>query len=277
MELSVIIPFYNSGLYLYDAIKSIEASTNIEQLEYEIIIVNDGSTEAGTEELLNDLTQKGYLVVSQPNAGPAAARNAGINIACGKYFLFLDSDNKVKETFIEKGISLLQTKNVDLVYGKPVFFGDSTEPRFQTGKFDINKIIVGNYIDTCCIIKRDACLYIGGFDEDRRIIGLEDWEFYIHLYSKGCDIYYIDSEVYYYRILKDSLSQQHNSNYLKEAYAYIYRKHRELVPESVYLARDGYEKSNEYHRKSIRGLAQHAYRTYMPLKVRKIVRNLLFS
>lgn len=233
MDVSIIIPCYNSGKYLPDALKSVNQAIN-GNYKCEVILVDDGSTEPASKELLLQLAKQGYIVLTQPNAGPAAARNTGIRSAQGKYLLFLDSDNTIRSHFINTSIDVLETTAADLVHGRPGFFGDSTDPRFYTGEFNINKIITCNYIDTCCMIKRDVCTRIGGFDESKCIIGFEDWEFYIRAYANGCKFHFIDDLIYDYRIVSDSLSQGHSMEYQYGAYAYVYTKHIQFVRASLY-------------------------------------------
>ena len=74
--LSVVIPCFNQGEYLLDAISSVRACTDS---VYEIIIVNDGSTDAMTIDLMQQLKQQGYLVLEQENQGVARARNNAID------------------------------------------------------------------------------------------------------------------------------------------------------------------------------------------------------
>lgn len=229
MDLSIIIPCYNSGYYLKDAIESVLCSKNLNHYRYEIIIINDGSTDTATINLLAAIEGENCIVLHQENAGPAAARNYGIKYATGRYLLFLDSDNKLRPHFIEKGISLLDSGNEDIVYGKPGFFGASTSPRFITGPFNINKIMVQNYIDICCIMRREVCTGINGFDEEKRIIGFEDWDLYIRAYAAGFKFLFVDEEVYDYRIVPGSLSNRHSEEDIRTAYTYIHAKHAWLV------------------------------------------------
>lgn len=230
MDLSVIVPCYNSGVYLMDALDSISNSKNLSRYSYEIIIVDDGSTSAQTLELLSTLSQRGYTIIRQNNAGPGAARNAGMKVACGDFLLFLDSDNKVKPEFVDVGIQTVKDRQVDMVYGKPVFFGETSKARFQTGTFNLKDILRGNYIDTCSIIKRSVWDETGGFDESPIVIGYEDWEFWIRLGSKGYKIHFIDQELFDYRVTKDSLILSKNDLENRQVVLrYIYTKHLDLI------------------------------------------------
>lgn len=262
MDFSIIIPCYNSGKYLPDALNSIKPATKGGKFVCEVIIIDDGSTDPLTKDLLARLETQGYIVVSQKNGGPAAARNTGIRIAKGKYFIFLDSDNKLKPDFIEKTLELQQRANADIIHCQPDFFGDTTEPRFQTGYFDINKIVVQNYIDICCLIRREVFEKVGGFDEDRLMRGFEDWEFFLHAYSEGFTFQFVKEPVYDYRVLGSSLSQQHTYEHIQRVKHYVYQKYIGLVTgvfEWYYMQHRMYVADR---RRPVRSFAKYMYNRY---------------
>lgn len=261
-DLSIIIPCYNSGNYLPDAIESIRNSNNLSSYSYEIIIINDGSTDAATLELLASLKDDDCIVRHQNNAGPGAARNHGIKYATGRYLLFLDSDNRLRPHFIQEGISLLDSGDADIIHGKPVFFGASTKPRFVTGPFNINKIMAQNYIDICCVMRPEVFARIKGFDEERSIIGFEDWEFHISAYAAGCKFHFIEDEVYDYRIVPDSLSQRHSDEELKAAYTYVYTKHARLLSPVLSWYLHQYRIYQSDKKRPLRSCAKYLYQKY---------------
>ena len=88
---SIIIPIYNTSNYLDDCLRSV-----VEQKfdDYEIILVNDGSTDNSFDICANYMKQYGNIVlISKPNSGLSDARNTGIHLARGKYLIFLDGDD----------------------------------------------------------------------------------------------------------------------------------------------------------------------------------------
>jgi glycosyltransferase involved in cell wall biosynthesis len=93
--ISIIIPCYNQGQYILDAISSVEQYPD--NSVYEIIIINDGSTDEISITVLKSLEEKGYHVLNQNNQGLSMARNNGIAIAKGKYILPLDADSLKSE------------------------------------------------------------------------------------------------------------------------------------------------------------------------------------
>lgn len=95
MELSIVIPVYNSARTIVRALDSIKAQTY--KCEYEIIIVNDGSVD-DSEDIIKEYQRENkdinIQLISQANAGAATARNEGIKNSRGKYIAFLDSDDE---------------------------------------------------------------------------------------------------------------------------------------------------------------------------------------
>ena len=107
-EVSVIIPCFNYAHYLIEAVTSVLNQT---YQNFEIIIVNDGSTDnfhEVAELILSEYDQNKIKILSQKNAGqPAIVRNNGIKEAKGKYILCLDADDKIHVNFLEKCVTPL--------------------------------------------------------------------------------------------------------------------------------------------------------------------------
>jgi glycosyltransferase involved in cell wall biosynthesis len=104
-KVSIVIPCYNAGAMLREALASVEQVRNANLLE--VIVVDDGSSEAETRKILSELEQTDYRVVPQPNRGLGVARNAGIRLAKGEFILPLDSDNRVRGVYINEAVSVL--------------------------------------------------------------------------------------------------------------------------------------------------------------------------
>lgn len=113
MKLSIIIPVYNAEKYLHNCIESV---LNQSILDYEVILVDDGSTD-------NSLSIcEGYCesdkrvhVIHQENKGVSAARNVGLNYAGGEYIGFIDADDEATKKMYEQMISLADKTNSDIV------------------------------------------------------------------------------------------------------------------------------------------------------------------
>lgn len=116
IKYSVIIPAYECEATLVGTVKSILSSG---LKDFEIIIVNDGSTD-GTKELCDKLSSefKEVIAIHQPNSGVSVARNAGITKAKGEYILFMDSDDSYDEGALSHAIKLVEEQKPDmLIFG----------------------------------------------------------------------------------------------------------------------------------------------------------------
>ena len=116
MLLSVIIPAFNCGESIKHTIESIISSG---LKDFEIIVVNDGSTD-NTSSICNELCDKYNFIkyFEQKNSGVSATRNKGIRVATGEYIMFFDADDTVKENSFSECIDIIKGKKPDiLVFG----------------------------------------------------------------------------------------------------------------------------------------------------------------
>ncbi len=230
---SVIIPCYNHGRYIREAIVSVE---QCDSTLYEIIIINDGSTDAQTLTVMADLQAEGYQVITQENQGCAASRNKGISLACGRYILPLDADNKIYPEYIPLGIKILDRQpEVAVVYGRPELFGDiSTREYPEVFDFDLHRLIVNNYIDTCAVIRKSAVLECNGYDTHVPHNTWEDWDLWLSLAAKGWEFHFEDARLFSYRILANSLiGSLTQPDAIQQNMEYLCRKHALLLREIV--------------------------------------------
>ncbi len=222
-KISVIIPCYNHGQYVRDAINSVEECSD--KHLYEIIILNDGSTDALTNEVLQQLTNEGYQVINQPNQGLGVARNNAIKNALGKYILPLDSDNKIRPEYIYQSIKILEAQEeVAVVYSDARFFGKQ-KGIYKSGEFNLQKLMIGNYIDACAIYRKSVWDRVGGYDEKMPVMGMEDWDFWLNIALKGYGFHYIDQPLFYYRVLKQSMIRNIHSGNAVALQAYMQQKY----------------------------------------------------
>lgn len=99
MRFSVIIPLYNKAPYAEKSVRSVLAQT---YMDYELIIVDDGSSDGSLDVVKSALDGSPAVVISQPNQGVSVARNNGIALAKGDYICFLDADDWWAPTFLEE-------------------------------------------------------------------------------------------------------------------------------------------------------------------------------
>jgi glycosyltransferase involved in cell wall biosynthesis len=224
IKLSVVIPCYNHGEFILQAIASVESC---QAKVYEILIINDGSTDPLTQQVLQALTDRGYQVIHQENQGLAIARNHGISLAQGRYILPLDSDNKIRPNYITKAIKILdQQPEVGVVYGNFDFFGGVTGIK-EVPEFDINLIVRGNYIDACAVFRKTVWEDAGGYDDKiPEQLGYEDWDFWLSVAEKGWQFYHIDEVLFDYRLRSNSMVSRCNLPEKRwELFRYISTKH----------------------------------------------------
>ena len=200
---SIIIPCYNDGQFLPDAIRS--ARSNQRGL-HEIIVVNDGSSDPQTLSILDDLRGSVVQVIDQQNEGLGAARNRGITAARGRYILPLDSDNQIRAEYIDRGIELLDSKpNLDVIYGNAQFFG-AKHSVWRVPEYNLCRLLLHNYIDACAVYRKSAWERCGGYDTNMPFAGFEDWDLWVRIAGSGGGFYHLDEVLFDYRIRTNSMT-----------------------------------------------------------------------
>lgn len=220
--ISVIIPVYKTPEeYLRSCIESVLKQTI---QDFEMILVEDGSPdECGSICDEYARVDKRIIVIHQKNAGPSAARNAGLKIAQGKYLTFLDSDDMLKETAWEIVVALFKKYNVDcVVFGWEDFSADGGKEKHQITE----SVVAVNAFEATRQIASDNFLCGGGYpwnkmwnaDNIRHAYGkiiefttevytYEDKLWIIETLDKLGSILLIPEILYEYRFLSSSLTQ----------------------------------------------------------------------
>jgi glycosyltransferase involved in cell wall biosynthesis len=180
---SVIIPTYNRAFCLNKAVNSVLGQKGIDT---ELIVVDDGSTDE-TEEILRPLADRGRLIlISQPNRGVAAARNAGIKRATGDYVAFLDSDDEYLPGKLEAQVRDMTARPQFLVSQcREIWFRSGV--RVNPGRKHEKKqgFIFSESVRLCLIspsaviIRPEIFNEIGFFDED--LLACEDYDLWLRL------------------------------------------------------------------------------------------------
>lgn len=172
--ISIIIPVYNQAEKLIKTLKSLAAQT---YTDYEIIIVNDGSTD-GVETIFaayykNLTTDNKYLFLNSSNHGAPAARNRGLKEANGEYLFFCDADAILKPEALAVLYGFL-INNPSVSYSYPSFYWG--RKLFKVGEFSAEKLNKMPYIHTMALIRR-ADFPFDGWDEN--IKKLQDWDLWL--------------------------------------------------------------------------------------------------
>jgi glycosyltransferase involved in cell wall biosynthesis len=223
-RVSIIIPCYNHGQYIREALDSVEkvADKNL----YEIIIVNDGSKDEYTIQMMDKLAAEGYHVINQVNQGLGRTRNNGIKVAKGDYILPLDSDNRIRPEYIYKSIEILDAHpEIAMVYGDAEFFGDKSK-RHAVGEFNLQNMMVENQIDACAVYRKSVWEAVGGYDEKMPIMGYEDWDMWLNMTFKQYKFHYVPEILFDYRVLGNSMLRSVSSSNKKLLYKYMDEKYK---------------------------------------------------
>jgi glycosyltransferase involved in cell wall biosynthesis len=219
-NISVVIPCFNHGEFLPEAAASV---TRLNRADVELIVVDDGSTDARTRQEMEGLRAQGIQVVRQENKGLAAARNAGIKLAQGEFILPLDSDNRIRESYLVSGVKILQREpQVGVVYGNAEYFGEKTG-LWRVPEFNWFDLVHGNLIDACALYRRSVWESIQGYDEKMPWMGWEDWDFWLRA-AGGCwGFAHLDEIAFDYRVRSGSMLKETN-RHRDELLAYIFGK-----------------------------------------------------
>lgn len=214
-KFSIIIPVYNVEFYLRECIDSVLLQ---DFQDYEIICVNDGSTDNSLE-ILKSFSDSRIKIINQENQGLSCARNSGLDIALGQYVWFIDSDDKIAENSLSELNKLIDQKPYDLIFFNAKVFFDNKEleekgwseyKRSSIGEIQSVSFFEKETINKSLIVS--ACCYSFRRDvyKDLRFIANiyhEDNPFFIHLIFKNqnASCYILDKELFLRRVRDNSI------------------------------------------------------------------------
>jgi glycosyltransferase involved in cell wall biosynthesis/acyl-[acyl carrier protein]--UDP-N-acetylglucosamine O-acyltransferase len=209
-KVSVIIPTYNCAKYLPEAIESVLNQT---YHDFEIIVVDDGSTD-NTKEILSRYNGK-IRYIYQENKGHSFARNLGIHNTTGEYIAFLDADDIWLPERIKEGIALLESNpDTGLVHSNVFFIYDGTSKKYCPRRN--TKLLSGNIFkyllmrkahisSPTVLIKKECLVKTGLFDENLARLGSEDRDLWLRV-TKEFNVKYLDKPLACYRVRQNSQS-----------------------------------------------------------------------
>ena len=240
-DYSIVVPCHDHGEFLVEAVASVERHA---PAGGELLILDDGSGEPRTGEILERLAGLGYAVLRQSNAGLPAARNAAIAVARGEFILPLDADNRLRPGYLENALAVLRTRpEVGVVYADAWEFGRDHRRRIVP-EFDLVAHLLAPTVDACAVFRRQAWVDCGGYDVGLR--AWEDWEFWIHLSRRGWAFFRWDGIGFDYRVRENSMIHGAENRRVRRVRlrrihqrhsVFIRRFHPGLGRESVYVGR----------------------------------------
>ena len=174
---SIIIPCYNSERFITETIESVLSQT---YKNYEIIVVDDGSTD-NTKSIVSNYPEIKYIY--QTNQGTSSARNNGLKVSKGKYIIFLDHDDKLLPERLQSGVEYLEDNlNCAFVLGWFDYI-DSNGLIFNTAidhldDVDYKTMLEGKILvsPSGCMFRKEHLITVGGFDPNTDAGAGEDYE-----------------------------------------------------------------------------------------------------
>ncbi|MGJ8684764.1 MAG: glycosyltransferase [Nonlabens sp.] len=217
--LSVVIPVYNGGEYLKEAIDSVLSQT---YKEFELIILNDGSTD-NSEEIILSYDDSRIVYVKHENIGLSKTLNKGIQLAKGVYIARMDADDVCLPTRFEKQIEYLLKNPETVLLGGGIIRMDKDGKELAydipyIGSSVIKKVLLnkGNaFKHPTVIFKKDVAIELGGYDEEINCF-FEDYYLWSKMVNRGLIVNNLKIPVLKYRITPGSImSSGHNEEFIK--------------------------------------------------------------
>ncbi|KAA5822447.1 glycosyltransferase family 2 protein [Algibacter amylolyticus] len=242
-NVTVIIPCFNDGKFIIEAVDSILSQTVKAE---KIIIIDDGS-DIETKKVLKGIKNDSVQVICQENKGVCKTRNIAINLANTDYILNLDADDYFEDTFIEKALEILNNNlNIGVVgcYYKTFTNNNLGKEIIKPlGGAVKNFLFKNNGLGTS-MFRKKCWEQVSGYDETM-VNGYEDWEFWISILKNNWKMYIIPEPLFTYRIKKISRDSKAFANYDMELRTYIYNKHKQVyldnfesyIMQSLYVTR----------------------------------------
>ncbi len=222
--ISVVIPCFNDGVYLPETISKLTLQT---EQSFEIIIVNDGSTDTHTLEVLNQFaTQENITVLHKENGRMSSARNHGVKYAKGKFIAALDADDYFDSSFFKQAVDILNIEPTTAVVTSYIkYFGNKTGTSKPRGGNAFN-FLFSNQCPACAMVRKEVWDQVGGYDESMKL-GYEDWEFYIRITKLNLVVHLIPEYLLYYRQTNKSTLKNDTHPNRAQLIEYIVEKHKD--------------------------------------------------
>lgn len=215
---SVVIPAHDDERYVAEAIESVLGQTH---REVEVIVVDDGSTDA-TASIARGFGEPVRCVV-QANAGPSVARNRGLELARGEYVAFLDADDRFQPERVALLVEALEGASKRAVFATTdavLWDGERGVRPFrvstpQAGERDLTTFLDETWCYIGILARRDTLMRVGGFRHE--LWRCEDYDLWLRLLCGGNTYAYVPGSLYLYRTQTQSLSTDY-SRRLRAAY-----------------------------------------------------------
>jgi peptidoglycan/xylan/chitin deacetylase (PgdA/CDA1 family)/GT2 family glycosyltransferase len=194
-EIDVVIPCYDLGRTLPEAIASVLAQTRPAR---EILVIDDGSTDPLTCDLLASLAAPRTRVVRIEHAGVAVARNHGAALARAPLLLFLDADDRLADTYLEKAAARLDADPELAFISCEVQAFEGATYRWRPPALDAIGTLTRGSVHISTLLRRSLWDAVGGFDPE--LPAYEDLDFWMRALATGARGEILDEALLYYRV-----------------------------------------------------------------------------
>ncbi len=194
-RVSIIIPCYNYGRFLAEAVESALSQT---LPAAEILIVDDGSTDDSLDVARTLAAFPGVRLIEQSNQGAVATFNAGIRASVGEYFVVLSADDRLDPYFLERTVPRLR-EHADAAYVYTAYrmFG-ARRRSLPALPYSARRLRLRPYISATALVRRSAFDEVGGFPTTMAG-GVEDWDFFLSLAQRDRRAVAIPEILFHYR------------------------------------------------------------------------------
>ncbi|MBL8808847.1 MAG: glycosyltransferase [Planctomycetaceae bacterium] len=211
LSISVVIPVYNAGQPLKEAIDSAFSQIGV---NVEVIVVDDGSTCGVTQSILESYGDR-IRYFRQKNAGPAAARNLGVQHASHEWIAFLDQDDIWLPEKSQIQLAAAQESGADVTYTNARNFGElervgevRCNPAQMPSGDVFEALLLDNFLTMAGVmIRRSVFLAAGSFRPE--FAGVDDWDMWLKVSAAGAQFQAIPDPLILYRWHSGSLSKRH--------------------------------------------------------------------
>ncbi|HQR78599.1 MAG TPA: glycosyltransferase [Actinomycetota bacterium] len=193
---SIVMTVFNNGACLRAAIDSVVAQT---LPDWEVVLWDDGTTDPETLAVLDGLDSPRMRVIRAANQGVVGARNAAARETRGEFLLFLDPDDELAPTYLEKALlTFTRFPSVDIVIPSVRVESESAQPFWLPAHFEERRIAYENTTPIASVIRRSVWEAAGGMSA-RMADGYEDWEFWRRCAGLGLRGWVLDDALLHYR------------------------------------------------------------------------------
>lgn len=195
-KVTVVVPCFNMGEFLAEAVGSVLAQTFT---DFELIVVDDGSDDPGTKEVLEKLRVAGIRVLSTENRGVACARNHGIRAARGSYLVALDADDVLEPSFLAKTVQVMEEDPEVGIVGCDAGLTGAASGVLRLPEFSRQALLSRNLLFATALFRKRDWERGGGYCSAFRY-GWEDWDFWIALTRFPIKVVRLPEALFRYRI-----------------------------------------------------------------------------